>query len=244
MSDNDMTTSDTNCERDIDNCTDSEYVREINLNANSPEENTRARVRVATSRALLANETTTDTADASQTKSVTKSFKTVDAKNVGELTDDERAIIIANAKNGVEQPNFDVRFFNNGKFRIVRKKQKPPTISEKVVKTQSIPVNEKKAYYTDNQLLFEHIIELNAKIDRLMSKHKKLKRKYQTLQNDIYIEDDEIESTKHTVEEPIINEPIVNEQPIIQEPPTIPIINNIQSSTATRQNWRSRLRYL
>ena len=230
-----MTTSDTNCEREIDNCTDSEYVREINLNA---------------------NETTTDTADASQTKSVTKSFKTVDAKNVGELTDDERAIIIANAKNGVEQPNFDVRFFNNGKFRIVRKKQKPPTISEKVVKTQSIPVNEKKAYYTDNQLLFEHIIELNAKIDRLMSKHKKLKRKYQTLQNDIYIEDDEIESTKHTVGEPIINEPIVNEQPIIQELPTTPIINNIrtessglalqavQPTTPTRQNWRSRLRYL
>ena len=224
-----MTTSDTNCEREIDNCTDSEYVREINLNANSPEENTRA---------LLANETTTDTADTSQTKSVTKSFKTVDAKNVGELTDDERAIIIANAKNGVEQPNFDVRFFNNGKFRIVRKKQKPPTISEKVVKTQSIPVNEKKAYYTDNQLLFEHIIELNAKIDRLMSKHKKLKRKYQTLQNDIYIEDDEIESTKHTVEEPIVNEPIVN------EPPATPIINNIQPTTPTRQNWRSRLRYL
>ena len=244
-----MTTSDTNCEREIDSCTDSEYVREINLNANSPEENTRARVRVSTSRALLANETTTNTADASQTKSVAKSFKTVDAKNVGELTDDERAIIIANAKNGVEQPNFDVRFFNNGKFRIVRKKQKPPTISEKVVKTQSIPVNEKKAYYTDNQLLFEHIIELNAKIDRLMSKHKKLKRKYQTLQNDIYIDEDEIESTKHTVEEPIVNEPIVNEpivneQPIIQEPPTTPIINNIQSSTATRQNWRSRLRYL
>lgn len=225
MTENDITTSETSNERDID----SYEVREINL--------------------AHANETTSDDikTDASNDSQV-KSYKTVEPKNVGELTDDERAIIIANAKNGVDQPNFDVRFFNNGKFRIVRKKQKPQTISEKVVKTQEIPVNDKKAYYTDNQLLFEHIIELNAKVDRLMSKHKKLKRKYQTLQNDIYIDDDEIETVKPTANvEPVIEQ--ISEQTstsIVQEPPSTPIVHNVQqmTTTPTRQNWRARLRYL
>ena len=191
-----------------------------------------------------------------------QAFKSVDPKNVGELTDDERAIIIANAKNGIDQPNFDVRFFRNGKFRIVRKKEKPPTISEKVVKTQEIPQNVKKAYYTDNQLLFEHIIELNAKVDRLMNKHKKLKRKYQALQSDIYVDDDELETVNaQTLGENAVNashfvadikdEPSnapVNEQPVI-EPPQSPIVQSIQqmqtsTPTPTRRNWRSQLRYL
>ena len=189
------------------------------------------------------NETTTTE---SRPKRVTKAFKSVEPKNVGELTDDERAIIIANAKNGVDQPNFDVRFFRNGKFRIVRKKEKPPTVAEKVVKTQEIPQNIKKAYYTDNQLLFEHIIELNAKVDRLMTKHKKLKRKYQTLQNDIYIDDDEIETIKPSSNEPTSNEPTSNE-PTSNEPTSIPTIQSTQQmqlQSTTRQNWRSRLRYL
>ena len=175
-----------------------------------------------------------------------QTFKTIEPKNVGELTDDERAIIIANAKNGINQPNFDVKFFRNGKFRIVRKKEKPPTISEKVVKTQDIPTTDKKAYYTDNQLLFEHIIELNAKVDKLMNKHKKLKRKYQTLQNDIYIDDEDIETVNaSTINEPVnesnsepVNEPI-NEQPNIRS-----IRQYTPTATTTRLNWRSQLRYL
>ena len=223
MYEEDVTTSQTSNEKEI----------EINLQETNDEESINCNVKT----------------DSVTTEPKKKTFKTVDSKNVGELTDDERAIIIANAKNGIDQPNFDVRFFRNGKFRIVRKKEKPPTISEKVVKTQELPQNVKKAYYTDNQLLFEHIIELNAKVDRLMSKHKKLKRKYQTLQSDIYVDDDEIEAIKQPVNNEPINEPVnepVNEP--INEPPTpTPNIQTTQqmiTSTPTRQNWRSRLRYL
>ena len=76
----------------------------------------------------------------------------------------------------------------NGKYRIIRKKEPKQTVSQKVVKEQPPPPKtEKKVYYSDNQLLFEHIIELNAKVEKLMSKHKKLKKRYQSLQNDIYI---------------------------------------------------------
>ena len=40
--------------------------------------------------------------------------------------------------------------------------------------------------------MFEHIIELNTKIDRLTAKHKKLKKKYNTIRNDIYADEDDI----------------------------------------------------
>ena len=221
MLENDITNSGTTCEKEI----------EIDLEkANEEKSND--------------DDTTQDLTTTTKTK---PSFKTVEPKNVGELTDDERAIIIANAKNGIDQPNFDVRFFNNGKFRIVRKKTKPPTISEKVVKTQEIPATVKKAYYTDNQLLFEHIIELNAKVDRLMTKHKKLKRKYQTLQNDIYVDDDDIETVNiaEPKEEPNKQEP--KNEPIKQVPPPRPNVQSIRqipTSKPNRQNWRSQLRYL
>ena len=48
---------------------------------------------------------------------------------------------------------------------------------------------EQKVYYTNDQLLIEHIIELNSKVGRLMNKHKKLKRKYQTLCTDLYVDE-------------------------------------------------------
>ena len=236
----DITTSETNGDKEI----------EINLQEANDETSNKANIE------------SDDLTTPELVKQSKKAFKTVEPKNVGELTDDERAVIIANAKNGVDQPNFDVRFFRNGKFRIVRKKEKPPTISEKVVKAQEIPQSVKKAYYTDNQLLFEHIIELNAKVDRLMTKHKKLKRKYQTLQSDIYIDDDELDTeplvqmrstVKQTVNDEPINEEAINEEPIKPHTnesinqPTVSSINSIQQMQAqpsTRQNWRSRLRYL
>ena len=189
-----------------------------------------------------------DNKDSVQTDTITtQSFKTIESKNVNELTDDERAIIIANAKNGVNQLYYDVKFFRNGKHRIVRKKQPTPTVSSKVINTQSLPQTDKKAYYTDNQLLFEHIIELNNKVEKLMNKHKKLKRKYQSLQNDIYIDDEDVETVKHTPTNEPPNEP-VNEptnEPINEtnnEPINQTVI--IQQSSNTRSNWRSRLRYL
>ena len=159
------------------------------------------------------------------------------------MTDDEKALIVANARNGLDQPNFDVKFFKNGKYRILKKKETAPTVAQKVITSTTTPEKEKKAYYSDNQLLFEHIIELNAKVDKLMTKHKKLKRKYQSLQNDIYADEDEI-SVPQTIKEPepvnvevkneVKDEPPVQQQ---QQPVQQPVYNK-------RMNWRQRLSYL
>ena len=118
----------------------------------------------------------------------------VSDKSVKSLTDDERAIIVANAKNGIEQPYFDVKYFSNGNYRIVKRKKAKPTVAQKVMaKAANIETkaDSSKVYYTNDQLLLEHIIELNSKFDKLMNKHKKLKHKYQTLCTDLYIDDDD-----------------------------------------------------
>ena len=187
------------------------------------------------------NESTSETVNEEQTKPK-MAKKIVERKQIVDLTDEEKAIIVNNAKNGYDQPNFDVKFFKNGKYRILRKKEQVKSVAQKVVSSSSAPEKEKKVFYSDNQLLFEHVIELNAKVDKLMMKHKKLKRKYQTLQNDIYAEDDEI-STPQQIEEPnteVKNE-IVNEPPQMQQmqPPV-----QQQPITNKRMNWRARLSYL
>ena len=38
---------------------------------------------------------------------------------------------------------------------------------------------------SDNQLMMEHIIELNNQVNKLMNKQKKLKKKYRSLKHDI-----------------------------------------------------------
>ena len=141
--------------------------------------------------------------------------KFVDRKQIVDLTDDEKALIVANAKNGLDQPNFSVKFFKNGKYRILKKKEQAPTVSQKIISSnaESTKQPEKKVFYSDNQLLFEHIIELNSKVDRLMQKHKKLKRKYQALQNDIYVDDDE----------EVVHEQNIDEE---REKPSVEIKNN------------------
>ena len=141
--------------------------------------------------------------------------KFVDRKQIVDLTDDEKALIVANAKNGLDQPHFSVKFFKNGKYRILKKKEQTPTVSQKIISSnaESTKQQEKKVFYSDNQLLFEHIIELNSKVDRLMQKHKKLKRKYQALQNDIYVDDDE----------EVVHEQNIDEE---REKPSVEIKNN------------------
>ena len=193
------------------------------------------------------NEKTNEPVNDEQPKpKVAKKF--VERKQIVDLTDDEKALIVANARNGLDQPYFDVKLFKNGKYRIIKKKETAPTVAQKVITNSSTPEKEKKAYYSDNQLLFEHIIELNAKVDKLMTKHKKLKRKYQSLQNDIYADEDEI-SVPQTIKEP---EPVnvevkneVNDEPPVQQPvhqqqpPLIP-----KPAYNKRMNWRSSLSYL
>ena len=48
-------------------------------------------------------------------------------KPVADLTDADKATIIANYQNGVNQPFYEVKQFKNGKYRILKKKESKPT---------------------------------------------------------------------------------------------------------------------
>ena len=175
--------------------------------------------------------------------------KFVEPKQVVDLTDDERALIVANAKAGLDQPNFNVKFFKNGKYRIVKKKATTPTVSQKAITSTPPKETEKKVYYSDNQLLFEHIIELNAKVEKLMAKHKKLKRRYQSLQNDIYIDDNESnEPVDVKVDEKVddkSNEHVdVKLKGTVDEPKTTKQKQQNAYVQPVSRSWRARLTYL
>ena len=164
----------------------------------------------------------------------------IPAKRIDELTDSDKKILIDNARKGIDNPYFDVKLFKNGNTRICKKKK--PTVSnqavisngERTVKNQS---GEQKVYMTDNQLIWEHLFELETKYNNLYRKHKKLKSRY----NDLYIEDEPVNilssandrvAEKANVDEPN-NEPVQNEhEPIQPQKSYLPLRSG---------NWRASL---
>ncbi|MFR1525502.1 MAG: hypothetical protein ACLSUV_08430, partial [Bacilli bacterium] len=100
-------------------------------------------------------------------------------KDISKLTLEERAKIISDARNGIPSEHYDVIVLKNGNTRIVKKKIKTPSLSNRLINEQKQEVNNsKKLYMSDNQLMMEHIIELNNQVNKLANKHKKLKKKY------------------------------------------------------------------
>ena len=118
----------------------------------------------------------------------------IDYKPVSKLTEDEKNYLLNLYKNGGEDNHFKVYFYKNGTNKIVKKKQPPQRISAKLLEKIE---NSKKPSLTNEQLLMEHVFDLEAKIATLQQKHKKLKKYYKSLHEDIYADDD-------------INEPIEN----------------------------------
>ena len=69
-----------------------------------------------------------------ESKQESKSIqKLVEKKPINSLSEDERALIIANAKAGIDQPYFDVKFLKNSNARITKKKAEQKSVASKVV---------------------------------------------------------------------------------------------------------------
>ena len=150
---------------------------------------------------------------------VTPQQLTIPRKKITELTPEEQQKIIHGAQNGIYDPYYNVKFFKNGKTRIVLK---PQSTSQRIINEASInqPIsNDFKRYYTDNQLLLEHIIALETNFSKLQSKHKKLKRRYNELEGYLYNYNDNDDNEPKQDIQRITNEP-KQQQPTInaQEP--------------------------
>lgn len=92
------------------------------------------------------------------------------------LTFDDRMMLIQSTNAGFEQPNYSIKKMSNGNYRITKKKVATPTLSQSVIKgASSTNPNERNLHLSNEQLMFEHVLDLNKRFDELRYKHKKLK---------------------------------------------------------------------
>ena len=160
----------------------------------------------------------------------TSPYKRIEFKQVSKLTEDEKNYLIDLYKNGGEDEYYKVYFYKNGTNKIVKRKQPPKYNTAKRLLEQQ--QQQAKPVMTTEQILMEHVIDLEAKYATLYQKHKKLKKNYKTLHEDIYYDEDDsaininqvqqapkATTTNNQVEEPK-QEPIEQEAP--EEAPAAP----------------------
>ena len=144
-------------------------------------------------------------------------------KQVSKLTEDEKSYLIDLYRKGEEDELYKVYFYRNGTHKIVKKKQPPKyNTAKRMLEAQ-------KPTMTNEQILLEHVIDLETKFATLYQKHKKLKKNYKSLHEDIYCDDDyddkpnnkqEQQPENNQIDEPKqdVNEPV--EQEVLTAPPT------------------------
>ena len=162
-------------------------------------------------------------------------------KTVRQLKKDERTKLIEGFNNGVEDPYFKVMRMKNGQMRITKRTNPLTESAESAheVASKKIEKQFQAKKLTDNQLLLEHIIDLERKMVEMKFKHKKLKKRYNKLEQDIFDDSDE-----EPVHEQLVNE--VEVDYTRQEPEQIPvkttevIMPEIRSRNPRKKaNWRN-----
>ena len=198
-----------------------------------------------------------NSSEMSQSQNILDKQKPVELKDVKKLTSEEREQIISNFKNGIDNEFYDVKTLKNGTTRIVKKKNKSQSLSNKLISGQSPSglhdrslnkdneqniekLIDTKKYLSNEQLLMEHIIELNTQMNKLKNKQKKLKNKYKGIKRDLYVDVDEND------------EPHNDEKDFIQGDRNRPPSEELEKrglrpqpeGHAVQRGWRSRVSYL
>lgn len=207
-----------------------------------------------------------NSSEMSQSQNILDKQKPVELKDVKKLTSEEREQIISNFKNGIDNEFYDVKTLKNGTTRIVKKKNKSQSLSNKLISGRKLCLqpegqspsglhdrssskdNEQnieklidtKKYLSNEQLLMEHIFELNTQMNKLKNKQKKLKNKYKGIKRDLYVDVDEND------------EPHNDEKDFIQgdrnQPPSEELekrgLRPQPEGHAVQRGWRSRVSYL
>ena len=140
------------------------------------------------------------------------------SKPVKQLSKSERDRLIEDFEKGTENVYFKVNRLKNGSYRI--NKRSNPLVTDATEAPAKTAENISKKYdgkqLTTEQLLLEHMFELERKYEIMRMKHKKLKKRYNKLEDDIFESDDEqpvepVQYGGHEVQEPV-EQPI--EQPV------------------------------
>ena len=153
-------------------------------------------------------------------------------KSVKDLTNEERTLLIANAKNGLDNDFFKVSFDKNGRPRISKKKAPKQTIAAKIIEKRSPSM-------TTEQLLMEHVIDLESQLSALTQKHKNLKKKYKRMYEDVYIDD---EAFYNNSQEPKPESASDQKQEEVPSPVSqVPMDPSPQQQQPKRYGWRARI---
>jgi len=142
-------------------------------------------------------------------------------KKIADLTDKEYDKIVSDLKAKVVYKNYELK--GN---RLIYKKQ--PTTRQKAVErtiTKADKEGDKKVYLTDNQLMMEHIFELQSKVTKLELKNKKRKNQIHEIIDYYYVDDNDEGKDVEKNEEK-----------------SVPIPVKTQLKQAPRNNWRSRFK--
>ena len=108
------------------------------------------------------------------------------SKTVKKLSKDERGALISKFEKGEEDPYFKVTKMSNGSIRVTKRKNPIVQNVEEAQQQRSNRIANKVNHLTNEQLLMEHIIDLETRFESMRLKHKKLKKRYNELENSIY----------------------------------------------------------
>ena len=165
----------------------------------------------------------------------------VPRKNIRELTNEEREYLIKEARQGINNEFYKVTFCKNGCTKITKKKPQKLSVSQKLIKDSGDKAPESRVSHLSNeQLLFEHVINLESQLAALKQKQKKLKKSYKQLSQDIYVDDEEIGSTPEPSQ-------IIEEPKPVQQVPLEQVQEQQQSRTQLSlpkmraSGWRQRM---
>ena len=161
------------------------------------------------------------------------------SKPVKQLSKSERDRLIEDFEKGTENVYFKVNRLKNGSYRI--NKRSNPLVTDATEAPAKTAENISKKYngkqLTTEQLLLEHMFELERKYEIMRMKHKKLKKRYNKLEDDIFESDDEqpVEPVQYEVE-PGLHSEREREQPIeqVQKPIEQPV-KQVQSRSNGEQ---------
>ena len=165
-------------------------------------------------------------------------------KPVRQLSKSEREKIINEFENGVDNTYYKCHRLKNGSIRITKRTNPLVTDVSKAHEVTRTRIDNKVNIQklTDNQLLLEHIIDLEKRYEIMRMKHKKLKKRYNKLENDIFEDDsDDIE-----VREVKYGDSVENSVEPSVEPVKIPVedvktkVEQPVEDAVSRQDFRAR----
>jgi hypothetical protein len=118
--------------------------------------------------------------------------------NLNQLTEEQYKTIVKELQTGKKYKHFKLKEQKNGK--IILQKVKPTTKLQTITERSKKPnsKNEDKIFLTDQQLLYEHVIELTKEMERLRYKNKKRKHENRELYDMYYVEESDDENEVET----------------------------------------------